>query len=552
MKTNPTFLILCRFLFFAFSILLTAETSFAQNDCDPISTFPWSEGFENNGTEIPPCWNHITDDSSWIWTVVPKYRGTPPNAHSGDYKARIFQNFSGFPVCTAQLITPVFDLSTVNNPVLNFWHTQNGNLFVYYKNSLDGEWILLEKFDYDVVISDWQTEMILLPNKSNHYQIAFQSLFLGGGRYEVQLDDVKIMDFVDFVDVELASIIAPKTGTNHTNNEQVKVLLKNNSCVPLTEFTLQLEFDGTIIAEETYLDTIPGLGEAEYTFNAKLDLSAEGEYQIKVTAIADNDQILDNNSKTVLVKSVTCNPITSFPWTENFEDDVSCWEHEVVVPGYYLESSCWATTANTYGFIPPAHSGSYLACLLGYTDYGKSVIAKLITPIFDLSAITNTPVLNFWYSTNGKSILKVYYKNSSNGEWIFLQSFSNETQGWRKEIIELPNTSNHYQIAFEGEVSNNVAIGLDDISILKDVHISSYSSEEFSLFPNPAQNTLIINRQNATKVAVSVYNNMGALVHSFETSETNFEINVSNYITGIYFIRLSDSNRFATKSFIKQ
>ncbi|MCL2290503.1 MAG: choice-of-anchor J domain-containing protein [Bacteroidetes bacterium] len=521
--------------------------------CPKITSFPWQEGFEDYGANIPKCWNQ--EGYGWQWTVVPASTGTPPTAHGGSYKARIYENFAGAPAYSAKLITPVLDLSNVNVPVLNFWHTEveRGNLRVYYKNSSSGNWALLKSFSKN---PEWKTEFLLLPNKSDYYQIAFESTFAGGGHYEAQLDDIRVMDFVDFVDVELLSIITPITGVNHTNNETVKVLVKNNSSASLTGFKLQLELGGALIATETYTESIPSLEQAEYTFNATLNLSAEATYQIKVTAIATGDQIHDNNSKTVFINNYVCSAITSFPWTEGFEygpilNPYPCWEQEIVTGNFD-----WRITKPTYGLPPTTHSGDYMAWLFNSSYYGVHK-ARLITPVFNLSAIHN-PVLSFWYTQHDnwyyqeQDILRVYYKNSPSENWILLKAFLDDVPTWQEESIELPNPSSYYQIAFEGEVGRGNGVNLDDISISGEVSISSYHLDNYSLTPNPVQDILTVTRPDATKITVAIYNSMGALVHSFETSETELKINVSNYSAGVYLIRLSDGNAVATKRFVKQ
>ena len=40
----------------------------ARFDCEPISTFPWAEGFEENGTKLPLCWE--LERFLWQWEIV--------------------------------------------------------------------------------------------------------------------------------------------------------------------------------------------------------------------------------------------------------------------------------------------------------------------------------------------------------------------------------------------------------------------------------------------------------------------------------------------------
>jgi hypothetical protein len=167
----------------------------AYSQCEPITTFPWTEGFENTET-IPPCWEQeIENSTSWQWVIVPATTGTPSTAYEGTHKARIFLDFIGLPFYATTLITPMFDFTMLKDPVLKFWHTQInnglGSLSVYYKNALDAEWILLNSWAFESIL-DWQEEIIMLPNTSSHYQIAFEGGFRGGGSADVQLDAISI------------------------------------------------------------------------------------------------------------------------------------------------------------------------------------------------------------------------------------------------------------------------------------------------------------------------------------------------------------------------
>jgi len=184
-----------KFLFVTATIFLFANVAYSQ--CEPISTFPWTEGFENNGENLPLCWEQEANYWPWNWNVVQGAVGTPATAHGGNAKAQIYHAPCAYlPVFYTKLITPVFDLTAVNEPELTFWHTQtetSKRLEVYYKNAPNGEWISLNSsFGCEVTIPDWQEERIMLPEKSDYYQIAFCGIYLGGGGADIQLDDISI------------------------------------------------------------------------------------------------------------------------------------------------------------------------------------------------------------------------------------------------------------------------------------------------------------------------------------------------------------------------
>ena len=103
--------------------------------------------------------------------------------------------------------------------------------------------------------------------------------------------------------------------------------------------------------------------------------------------------------------------------------------------------------------------------------------------------------------------------------------------------------------------ANNLEInasGLSYNAILQYLGIEDYAIGNYILIPNPVQSLLTVKRPDATKVNITVYNSIGALIHSFDTSESEFVIDVTNLSAGIFFIRLSDGTQMATKSFVKQ
>ena len=177
-------------------VIFLQKTAYSQSDCDPISTFPWTESFEENRTELPPCW---TQDRGWgwdgqMWSVVDNLMGPPPTAHSGNYKVLISLYCRSDSYHRQSLITPIFDLSEVDDPVLSFWHIALGYGFlsIFYKDSSDKDWRNWRYFSQNVM--DWQKEVIHLPNKSSHYQIAFIGIHPGGNYAELQLDNIFISD----------------------------------------------------------------------------------------------------------------------------------------------------------------------------------------------------------------------------------------------------------------------------------------------------------------------------------------------------------------------
>ena len=164
--------------------------------CGVVSTFPWNEGFENNGV-IPSCWTQEQVASSGInFTFIMGNGGSnPASAHNGIYNACLKGGNTSTDHKT-KLITPAINLVGVSNPQLKFWHTQQvgttsarqDQLIVFYKTSAGGTWTQLVQYTASIV--SWTQETINLPGGTSDYYIAFEGNVKNGRG--VCIDDVSV------------------------------------------------------------------------------------------------------------------------------------------------------------------------------------------------------------------------------------------------------------------------------------------------------------------------------------------------------------------------
>jgi len=215
------------------SVYYGDELSFTTS-CGTISSFPWSEGFENGGF-APNCWNQEKVGSSAIdWIYVPGNGFTNPGTpHTGAFNACI-ADFSTADTKT-KLVTPSLNVAMLNNPVLKFWHTQalrasQDQLSVYYKTSANGTWTLLA--NYTSNITAWTQETINLPNGSTDYYIAFEGNAKYG--YGVCLDDVSVTGTIKTLSVspvnQNVTSISGSTVFNVTSNSTWSVSSNQTWC----------------------------------------------------------------------------------------------------------------------------------------------------------------------------------------------------------------------------------------------------------------------------------------------------------------------------------
>lgn len=166
-----------------------------------------------------------------------------------------------------------------------------------------------------------------------------------------------------------------------------------------------------------------------------------------------------------IIKITTpCTPISTFPFIDSFESSnpLACWLEE---SNSYL-SNVWKIKDSISSGIASAQDGSKFLALS--SDYPTRQKRKLITPQLDISVLSQ-PYIKFHYANKAKSgnqdILRVYYKTSMLGQWNLLNTYSANTPNWNMDSIMLPNKSNTYYIAFEGELYSGYGVCIDNILV---------------------------------------------------------------------------------------
>lgn len=196
--------------------------------------------------------------------------------------------------------------------------------------------------------------------------------------------------------------------------------------------------------------------------NPQVEFNAIGDYTVSLTV--SDGSTNDTETKTNYISVVSC-AVSSFPWIEGFENNGSlpdCWTNE-----YVTDVQDWAFQSGGHSGNPSAaHTGSYNAYL--YNASSTANITKLVSPPLDLTQVSN-PTLEFWHTqafwSPDQDHLKVYYKTSTGGSWVLLQTWTNSITSWTQESISLPNPSATYYIAFEGIAQYGHGVCIDDVEV---------------------------------------------------------------------------------------
>lgn len=163
--------------------------------------------------------------------------------------------------------------------------------------------------------------------------------------------------------------------------------------------------------------------------------------------------------------STLCGALVNFPFFESFEDTSGtrdCWTNEYVSG---VETDWNYVVANGNRSITP-RTGELMAQFKSESFDEKT---KLVTPALDLTVLTN-PQLTFYFANTNwiadHDELRIFYKTSANGAWTQIgENYTTEHTVWTQVILDLPNPSAEYYVAFEGKSNFGRGIDVDDVLI---------------------------------------------------------------------------------------
>ncbi|SUX46260.1 T9SS type A sorting domain-containing protein [Chryseobacterium indoltheticum] len=231
--------------------------------------------------------------------------------------------------------------------------------------------------------------------------------------------------------------------------------------------------------------------------------------------------------------------ITTFPWTETFEDNSPTRASWTQI--YEVNNMSWtfASTASTGGTGVTAYEGTKFANYPGTShNFDKT---KLVSPVLNLSGV-NSPTVSFFYINklwgSDQNWLRVFYRTSATAAWVQLAEFHSNITAWTSSgSIGLPPTT--YQIAIECETDYGYSTLVDALVVsgtnlsVSDVKKTVKSS--ISYYPNPAQN--VLNYKSSEKVSqITVYNSVGQKIQSHKTDSDQGRLDVSALPSGTYIV----------------
>ncbi|MDR2361155.1 MAG: choice-of-anchor J domain-containing protein, partial [Prevotellaceae bacterium] len=359
---------------------------------DPITRFPWTEGFEN---AFPPaCWQNVGTHGAWMQT-------TGYNVNSGTGAA--YHSYSSYSVEDWLISRPV-QIPATGIYELSFY-TRFFDL-IYYTNGKSSLWISTSGASTSDFTKIWEPDPQIIVTTYNEVKLnlsayAGQTIYLaflyeGNNAHRWAIDDISIYKLPDTPEAPAQFDASRRTTTT------VELTWTNPaftvSGAPLTELSIYIERNGMVVYSANATSAI---GQpASWTDNTSLTSATYVIYGV------------NNDGKGATATSSFCGTVFEFPWFEGFEDNTgitlpNCWT--VQYPGAANSSWRRILTTEEPEFVFGTGAAWHMWGNGNYNDW-------MITPPIVLPA-SGSYELSFWtrnYTQSGYGKNSVWVSTTGN------------------------------------------------------------------------------------------------------------------------------------------
>lgn len=344
-------------------------------------------------------------------------------------------------------------------------------------------------------------------------------------------------------DIGVSEVVAPVTGDNLTATESITIAITNFGGAVQSNFEVSYTLDDNPTVTENVAGPL-GVGETiEYTFTQTADFSSIGDYELTATTALANDADPTNDSITVTITHTICMPesncnegdgLTRFILEEINIPNITCSGN-----GYIDLTDNMATLDAEVGeYTAVIRSGFSNQQFSAWIDYNDNGIFEASEQIFSDVAVSssntdvNVPFTIPADALNGEHVLRV------RGKWASGSGNLNDPCG----DLQYGNT-----VDFTVNIINGTMSVGDPIANNSSLIIVSNGENQFRAILNS-------NPWNSDKVDLNVYTLLGQQIVTGEMQNENgnytFDMNLSQYASGVYLVRVGNSSNGITKRII--
>lgn len=452
-----------------------------------------------------------------------------------------------FSKCLQLETNKMYKLTFYYNAMGQFWPQKLG---VYFGNQQNAAGMTTQLHsDTNIVNSVYQkAEIYFTVPSSDSYYIGWHC-FTDANMYNIVLDDINITEQIS-PDAGLVSTSLPYESCD-LQQENVEVIIKNYCSTVLNNFQISYSLNGASAVSEIVTTPIPVGGSINYIFGTPVDLSANGQYNIKIYTSLSGDTL--NNNDTLSVDVINHTSIIP-AYTMEFEpaEDFSGWK----IFNSNEDNFSWSVLSSGGKTQPYCIRYDYnYNCNLAADDW-------FVSPCIDLDA-SQSYRLGFWYkaeSNQWAEKLKVFVGNGQavgalTTELIDIPNIVNTNYQYAEVVFDVPTNGLYYLgwYCYSDVCMFNLYV--DDINL--DIFVSDDESKlqsDFKVFPNPFNSELIIenNPDSDLEVVYSIYTPEGKLLMQQVSAEDRIVISTKDFTSGILILKISGDSETVVRKIIKQ
>ena len=349
------------------------------------------------GTYIAPFEEHF-GSTQHCWTLDLAFSVGLDYIYTQNYVSPTLSTNYGY-VDTAKAISPVIDVSELENPYLKFSRIQNEyngkhkELALYYRDYEEDEWHPVGTFLTPTGNNDWKTDSVAIPSNSPTLQLGFFSIRNENQQLaRISLDDIYVYDG------PYCEIVSDVAFAGQSGDTAFIHWVSNNPSGCLVRYRTSSD------ADWTYIDDIGG-------YAVITPITSLTHYEVEVTTICDS-------LVWVPCDFTTEGGTTSLPYFTNFADTAdrnwqldngTCLNHWTI--GSPVMQDGASSMANALFVTQDGATAGY-----GLDNYYTTIVASKLFSMSDISTVNIEFDLLCGGSVQGysaKDFLKVFFAPSS-------------------------------------------------------------------------------------------------------------------------------------------
>ena len=468
-------------------------------ECNAITSFPYSENFEAEN----PCWQFVSIDPANDGHIGLN----DEEAFQGNYSYAL-SSYSRADDYNQYLISPELTLPATGHYMVKFWYmgydASDAFRVLASTTTTDINAFTTVLGDNPTVATEWTEAGYVLPEGTKYIAINYY----GNYAYYLYIDSLTI----DELSAPSATINGPTSG----------------------KVGYSYTFTANAIVAETYAWTVDGTAAGtEESLTYAFD--TPGNHTIGLT-VGNSTGSADATPLTINIISCDAHAL---PYIVNLDEGFgTCWDSEG-----------WDTITmggNTYAYSMSAQSvfGMYMMDL--HQD-NWLVTEPLTMPesgsySIKWKAFTYTSA----YPTDHYS---VYIINGDDTTQVFAETLTaNDTMPQQRQVAIPSSVNGTFKVAFRHhDCEGGYVLMLEDIKVADPAGIDAVNTVNVAIYPNPAYDVLNIEGEGIRMVEMFDVNGRSVL-----TSMTAGQINMANFVNGVYVVRVTTDNGIRTEKVVKK